>query len=270
MRVDAHGRTDQGKVRDTNEDHFVVATLRKAISVEETSLPSASILGRLAESRAHVLIVADGVGGLAGGELASGMAVETIVAHLGQVSAQFQGADVEAENDFIEMMERSVQRAHALIQATYGAPGRSPATTLTMVVLAWPRAYFVHVGDSRAYYLHAGRLRQLTRDQTTGDFAVDLGIMTEEKARKAGLYNRLSSAVGGELSTSAGLVDLEEGDVLLLCTDGLTKHVSDDEIAAVLNVAAPSHEMTRRLLQHALDAGATDNVTVIVAQATPN
>jgi protein phosphatase len=264
--LDAHGRTDKGKVRQRNEDHFVVATLRKAVSVELTSLPSAKVLDQLAEWRARILVVADGVGGVAGGELASGMAVETIVAFLGQVTAGFHGGDVERENDFIEMMERAVQRAHELIQATYGKRGGSPATTLTVVVLAWPRAYFVHVGDSRAYYLRDGQLKQLTRDQTTGDFAVELGIMSEEQARRAGLYNRLSSAVGGVLSMSAGLVDLQEGDVLLMCTDGLTKHVSDNEIAGTLKLTATAEETTGLLLKQALDAGASDNVTVIVVR----
>ena len=183
MHLDAHGRTDTGKVRETNEDHFVIATLRKAVTVELTSLPATEVFERRADSRARVLVVADGVGGVAGGELASGMAVETIVAFLGQMSSGFQQGDVEQENDFVEVMEGAVRSAHELIQATYGAHGRSPATTLTMVVIAWPRAYFVHVGDSRAYYLRRGRLRQLTRDQTTGDYAVDLGIMSEEKAR---------------------------------------------------------------------------------------
>jgi protein phosphatase len=109
-------------------------------------------------------------------------------------------------------------------------------------------------------------LKQLTRDQTTGDFAVELGIMSEEQARRAGLYNRLSSAVGGVLSMSAGLVDLQEGDVLLMCTDGLTKHVSDNEIAGTLKLTATAEETTGLLLKQALDAGASDNVTVIVVR----
>ncbi|MBV6522787.1 MAG: Protein phosphatase PrpC [Gemmatimonadaceae bacterium] len=265
MRLDAHGRTDRGKARDVNEDNFAIATVRRTVTMELTSL-AASANRDMGLSEAHVLIVADGVGGLAGGELASAMTVETIIGQLGQLPIAANGADPDAENDFIGAIERLAHRAHALIQETYGAPGRAPATTLTMVVLSWPRAYYVHVGDSRAYYLHRGRLRQLTRDQTTGDYAVDLGIMTEEKARKAGLFNRLSSAIGAELTSSAGLIDLDDADVLLLCTDGLTKHVTDDQIADVLRLPAPSPEKTARLLQRALDAGGSDNVTAIVAQ----
>ena len=267
MFLDAHGRTNIGKSRSTNEDHFVIATIRKSVSVELTNLASADLLGRLGERRAQLFVVADGVGGVAGGELASGMAVETIVTYLGQVTDCFHRADVAGENDLIEQMEHAVARAHELIQDTYGSRGRSPATTLTMIVLAWPRAYFVHAGDSRAYFLRKGRLRQLTRDQTTGDFAVDLGLVTEEHARKAGLYNRLSSAVGADLSASVGLIDLEERDILLLCTDGLTKHVADDRIAQVLGAAASAAEATATLVQLALDGGGSDNVTAIVARA---
>ena len=115
-----------------------------------------------------------------------------------------------------------------------------------MAVLVWPRAYLLHVGDSRAFYLHKGRLKQLTRDQTTGEYMVDAGAWTEEQARKAPTASALVSALGGDdLTVAVGLVDLQPGDVLLLCTDGLTRHVPDERIAEVLGRAADAESACR-------------------------
>jgi protein phosphatase len=136
-----------------------------------------------------------------------------------------------------------------------------------MATLVWPRAYIVHVGDSRAFYLRKGRLRQLTRDQTTGEYMVDAGAWTEEMARKAPLGGALVSALGAdELTPAVGLVDLLPGDILLLCTDGLTKHVPDERITQILAGAADAETACRELVTAALEAGGTDNVTAVVAR----
>ena len=141
-----------------------------------------------------------------------------------------------------------------------------PATTLTMVTLVWPRAYVIHLGDSRGYFLRRGSLKQLTRDQTMGNYLVDIGAVTEQHAEKAGLYNVLSSAVGGDFVPSVGVVDLADGDALLLCTDGLTKHVSDERIAEILG-SRTAEAAVHSLIDAALDGGGTDNITVVVAKA---
>jgi PPM family protein phosphatase len=144
---------------------------------------------------------------------------------------------------------------------------KGPATTLTMATIVWPRAYVVHMGDSRGYYLRNGALRQFTRDQTMGDYLVDIGAVTEQHAQKAGMYDVLSSEVGGYLVPSVGVVDLAEGDAILLCTDGLTKHVTDDRIAALL-AAGDAESAAQSLIDSALEGGGRDNVTVVVARAT--
>jgi protein phosphatase len=136
--------------------------------------------------------------------------------------------------------------------------------------LVWPRAYIVHVGDSRAFYLRRGRLRQLTRDQSMGEFMVESGAWTEEQSRRARTSGVLMSVVGGsEMMPAVGLVDLAVGDTLLLCTDGLTKHVPDDRIAELLGRAESAEAATRELVAAALADGGTDNVTVIVARMAP-
>jgi serine/threonine protein phosphatase PrpC len=113
-------------------------------------------------------------------------------------------------------------------------------------------------------------LQRLTRDQTLGEFMVSVGAWTDEKARMASTAETLSSAIGGsELEPVVGLIDLAPGDSLLLCTDGLTKHVSDDAIAAALAQADSAEATSRKLVSDALAGGGTDNVTVVVVRTTP-
>lgn len=265
--VDAFGLTDMGKVRTNNEDHFVIASVRKAMEVHHTSIADQQPFDRMRSAEARLFIVADGVGGRPGGELASGTAVEALLEYMAQIAGSFNSRDVDREHEFLDRLEGAVHHAHERILRELGQGGRGPATTLTMVMLVAPRAYVVHVGDSRAYYLHAGRLRQMTRDQTTGQYMVDLGAWTDAQAARAGASANLTSSVGGsELMPAVGLVDLVPGDVLLLCTDGLTKHVPDERIAEVLGSAGDAESACRRLVAAALDDGASDNVTVVVVR----
>lgn len=265
--VDSFGLTDVGKVRTNNEDHFVIATLRKSLALEHTSIHSPDVFDRMRGSAARLFIVADGVGGRPGGELASGTAVESLVQYIAQTVGCFNNADVEKENEFLVQLESAVQRAHERIQEELGAGGHGPSTTLTMATLIGLRAYIVHVGDSRAYYLHSGRLRQLTDDQTMGRYMVDVGAWTEDQAARAGIGTNLTSSLGGtEMLPRIGLVDLAPGDTLMLCTDGLTKHVADEQIAAMLGRGADAESTTTALVRAALEAGGSDNVTVVVAR----
>jgi protein phosphatase len=264
-RIDAFGLSHTGKVRSANEDHFAIMTLQKSVQLRATNLQDTTLLDRLRKPEVHILIVADGVGGAVGGKIASGVAVRAIVEYLAEAVGCVQDFDVDREQIFLEHLSSAVERGHDRLKEMFGTQG-GPATTLTMVTLIWPRAYVVHVGDSRGYFLRNGRLKQFTRDQTMGDYMVDIGAVTEHHAPKAGLYNVLSSAVGGDLVPNVGVVDLVEGDVLLLCTDGLTKHVSDERIAETLS-SQPPESAVQSLIDAALDGGGTDNVTVVVAKA---
>jgi serine/threonine protein phosphatase PrpC len=136
-----------------------------------------------------------------------------------------------------------------------------------MAALVGPRAYLIHVGDSKAFYLRKGRLRKLTRDQTTGEYMVDAGAWTEEQARMSPASGNLFSALGGEeLIVSVGLVDLVPGDVLLLCTDGLTTHVPDARIEEILGRTEDATSACRALVDEALAGGGSDNITVLVTR----
>lgn len=264
--VDASGLTDVGRKRKANEDHFVIVSLQKTADVRQTSLADPKVFDRLRGPQATLFLVADGVGGRPGGALASETAVTAMVEYIAQAAGCFNNLDVDREHEFLDQLETGVREAHRRIVAEHGREG--PATTLTMATLVWPRVYLVHAGDSRAFYLRKGRLRQLTRDQTTGEYMVDAGAWTEEQARTAPMGGALISALGSdELTPVVGLVDLQPGDIMLLCTDGLTRHVSDERIGEILGRAPDAASACRELVDAALDGGGSDNVTVIVARA---
>ena len=274
-KVDARGLTDIGKKRKANEDHFVVLSLRKALEVKDSSLADPQVFERLRGPEGWLFVVADGVGGIAGGALASETAVVTLAEFLGQATACFNRIEPDKEHELLGQLEEAVHAAHRRITETYGGGARGrhaspgPATTLTMALLVWPRAYIVHVGDSRAFYLSKGRLRQLTRDQTTGEYMVNTGAWTEEQAAAAPIGGALFSALGaGEMTPAVGLVDLQAGDTLLLCTDGLTRHVSDERITELLGHGTDAAGACRELMDEALAGGGHDNITVIVARTS--
>jgi PPM family protein phosphatase len=267
VRVDACGLSHAGKVRPANEDHFAIMALQRSIQLRATNLQDTTILDRLRRPEVNILVVADGVGGAVGGKLASGVAVRAVVEYLAEAVGCVQDFDVDREQTFLDHLSHAVERGHDRLKEMFKTQG-GPATTLTMVTVVWPRAYVVHVGDSRGYYMRNGKLKQFTRDQTMGDYLVDIGAVTEQHAHKAGLFNVLSSAVGGDLVPSVGVVDLAEGDTLLLCSDGLTKHVPDERITEILSANEPE-SAAQLLIDAALDGGGSDNVTVLVARGNP-
>jgi protein phosphatase len=137
-----------------------------------------------------------------------------------------------------------------------------------MAHVLWPRVYMVHIGDSRAYHLRNDVLTQLTQDQTVSQALVESGAMTEEQAAASPYANLLTQAVGGsdELEPALSSADLESGDTLLMCTDGLTKHVRPDEIARILKIHDTAEAASNALVEAALADGGTDNVTALVAR----
>ena len=142
------------------------------------------------------------------------------------------------------------------------------ATTLTLLLSVWPRAYLLQVGDSRCYLLRNGELTQITRDQTMAQEMVDLGIMKPEQVAGTRLEHTLTSSIGGShTQPSVTRFDMNWGHVVLLCSDGLTRHVSDDRIREVLRSMTSARQACEALLQEALDGGGTDNITVVVARA---
>jgi len=265
--IDLAGRSHTGILPRENQDHYLVATLRKSVEVTSSNLDARHVGVRLSSDEAYLMIVADGVGGRAGGAEASSSAVESTLEYLAQVTGCFHSFDVDEEQAFLEKMERAVLAAHETILSEYGASEWTPATTLTMMMLVVPRAYLVHVGDTRAYYMRRGRLLQLTRDQTFGQYLLDSGALTEEQAAASPMARTLASAVGSsEVRPTLQLVDLEPGDTVLLCSDGLTKHVPNKAIVRILGAATSASGACDALVDAALAGGGSDNITAVVAR----
>ena len=266
--IESFGISHTGNVRKVNEDHFVTAALHRAVQIRQTNLDDTHVFDRLSGPRAYLYAVADGVGGSAGGKVASAIAVATIVEYLGEVVGAYNGYGADQLKDFSEHLRTAVQRAHDHLVETFRLQDHNgPATTLTLAMVVWPRVYIVHVGDSRVYHLRGTALRRLTRDQTVGEVLVSQHGMPREKAEQAGLYNVLASAVGArDMTPAVDFLPLEHGDTLLLCTDGLTKHVSDSRIAEVLGSTSDAEVGCRSLIDLALSCGGSDNVTAVVAQ----
>jgi len=265
IQIEAAGFSHAGNVRPTNEDHFAIMTIQKSVRLRATNLQDTTILDGMCGPEVHIFVVADGIGGTAEGKLASGVAVRSVIEYLAEAINCVKEFDFEQEQTFLDTLSTAVWRGHERLKEIFPARGGA-ATTLTMVTLVWPRAYVVHAGDSRGYFMRNGVLKQFTRDQTMGDDLVDRGAVTEQQARKAGWYNVLSSEVGGSLAPSIGLIDLTAGDTLLLCTDGLSKYVPDERIAALLG-AGSAESAAQSLIDAALKAGGWDNVTAVVARA---
>src|SRR5689334_4929288 len=267
-RLESFGISHVGKVREGNEDHFVIASLQRSLEIRQTNLEDRSVLDPLCGPKAYLYAVADGVGGQDGGRLASGITIQTIVEYLFETVGSYHAVLPGQEHAFKDPLRSAVQRAHDKLHSTFGLPNGGPATTLTIVLVVWPEAFVVHVGDSRAYHLRGDKLRRLTRDQTMGAYLVAEYAMTEQQVEQQGFNNVLSSAVGAqEMQPAVSEMTLEPGDALVLCTDGLTKHVSEERIAAVITNAENAEAGCRKLVDLALEGGGRDNVTVVVANA---
>ena len=180
--------------------------------------------------------------------------------------------DPERETQFLAELQKSVQRSHEVLvaEAERSGEGRGGATTLTMVAAVWPRAYLVQVGDSRCYRLRDGQLERMSQDQTMAQALVDRGALSATDAEHSPLRNLLASALGGsEARPMTASTDIRWEDVMLICTDGLTKHVSEAEMTAELAGMSSAEASCRRLVDLALERGGTDNVTVLVSRLRP-
>ena len=254
-----------GLVRDKNEDHFLVVERHRSRSVLFTNLPEGYL--RLADDVAYTLTVTDGVGGAACGELASMLALRSAWDQApGAIKWSWIITDREIE-DLREQVGLVFQRINqALFKHIEEEPAcAGMATTLTGAYTVGPEAFVAHVGDSRAYLFHDGKLTQLTRDHTLAQQFLDAGLPVASRS----WYHVLTNYLGG--AEPAAEVDfhhfrLGDGDQLLLCTDGLTDLVRNEEVADILGRHTHPQETAQALVDLALARGGKDNVTVVLAQ----
>lgn len=267
--VDVFGLTHLGKVRKTNQDNFLICSLHKQIRVHYTSLPEVARLPLWGERLAYLAMVADGVGsGLGGGE-ASRHTIEVVAQYVTESMHCYYTADATDEQAFCDALQEAAMHCHQSVAEKAGADPdrRGMATTLTMLISVWPVTYLLQVGDSRCYLLREGTLTQITRDQTMAQELVDQGVLTVSNAGNTQWAHVLSSAIGGrQTAPVVTRIDRTWDDVILLCSDGLTKHVSDDRIRERLSTMRSSKQVCEDLLQEALDDGGSDNITILVGR----
>jgi PPM family protein phosphatase len=268
--IDVYGLTHPGKVRKQNQDHFLICSLRKQVVVHLTSLPDLGQVPAGNERVGFLAMVADGVGGGAKGEEASRLAVAAITDYVTRSMRCYYAADPVDDQAFSETLERDALQVHEtlLARAADDPDYAGMATTLTLWLGVWPRAYLLQVGDSRCYVLRQGVLSQISRDQTMAQELYDMGVFTRTDTNRSPFSNVLSSAVGGKQTAPVVTqLDQEWGNVGLLCSDGLTKHVPDERIRERLLAMTSAKQVCEALLQDALDAGGSDNITVLVGRA---
>ena len=269
--IDAFGLTHPGKVRPDNQDHFLIGQLRGRLAVKSSSLPSIHNLPLEEDRIGSFMMVADGVGGGQKGERASRIALEEVTLYINEAARCYYRA-ADRDGNFLHALERTASRVHEAVvdYAASDPDAAGMATTLTLLILVWPWSYVLQVGDSRYYRYSNGALEQVSRDQTLAQALVDQGIMSKTVSEKSPLSNVLVSSLGGE--QSAPVVTRMENTwehIHLLCSDGLTRHVSDERIAEQLANMQSARQVCEALLQDALDAGGSDNITILVGRPVP-
>jgi PPM family protein phosphatase len=265
VRVESGAATHPGLVRANNEDHYTVVERRRTRSVLLTNLPDGFLPP--ADDTGYTLVVADGMGGRAFGELASALVLRTAW-DLGGRAVKWTwivtDREVEDLKERLELIFRQMDQAlRDLGRAEPDCAGMG--TTLTGAYTVGPDAFVAHVGDSRAYLYRAGQLQQVTRDHTLAQQCLDMDL----PVLLASWHHTLTNCLGASdrvLELEFHHLRLVDGDRLLLCTDGLTDMVPDEEIAAVLAGHEGSQETAQALVNLALERGGRDNVTVIIAR----
>ena len=240
VNLEAAGLTDVGQVRTSNEDAF-------GYCVEE-----------------GVFALCDGMGGAAAGEVASRIAVDTLINQL---------CAADSHENRRKVLEEAIAAANEIVhaRAEKEAALHGMGTTLVAVAIGGDRALVGHVGDSRCYLYRRGELSRLTHDHSLVDEQVRLGQLTQDEADHSPLRNVITRAIGTQTSVSADIAELalEPDDILLLCSDGLTKELSDDRIAAMLGDDGDLDSLCGRLIEAAKAAGGHDNVTAVLTKILP-
>jgi protein phosphatase len=275
--IDAGGRTFVGQQRETNEDHFLVANIERSLRIVGTNLAVGLDDAPPQRLEGTLLVVADGIGGNPGGRVASEVAIRTVANRFLDALPMLEGLPEEGTH-YPSLAGVRWRRQTALESGDSAVRGQGEAagypnmgTTLTAAYLSFPALYVAHAGDSRCYLLRRGKLYRMTHDHTL--FEQMRERLGDAVSLNPGMQHILSNALGGggkagvrpELHRS----ELEQNDTLLLCSDGVTKHVDDETFAALLTEARSAERAASALVVEANDRGGSDNITAVVARVVP-
>jgi len=269
LSVKAFGVTDKGKVRTANEDQFLIAELTKAMRIWQTSLSEPKL--QVGEERGHLFLVADGMGGHRAGERASAIAVAAIEQFtLNSFKWFFGSNDAEAKKVLAQFQSAFGQADAQIVEEAAERPElRGMGTTVTMAFQLGAQLCVVHAGDSRAYLYRDGELHQLTEDHTLVAEMVRSGQLQQEQVAEHRLRHVITNVVGGPevgVKVEAHALQVQAGDRLLLCSDGLTEMVRNDVIAATLAAEPEPEAAAKTLLARANEGTAADNITLLVVR----
>ncbi|MDQ2869446.1 MAG: protein phosphatase 2C domain-containing protein [Acidobacteriota bacterium] len=255
MRITAFGMTDKGRRRPNNEDDLALVDLSAGRTIEECAVSDHPV-----GDSGVLLAVCDGVGGRRAGEVASALALSELAS---EMEAAANGCPRRS------LFGEAVERVNRLVWKKAHEDPRldGMATTLTAAVVCRRRAILAHVGDSRAYLLRGGTIRQVTRDQSFVQSLVAEGALTEEEAAHSPYRNVILQAVGRKKTVEVALdaCELETGDTIALCTDGLSEKVEKKDLERAL-LGPDLEQAVRSLVALANERGGEDNITLLVAR----
>lgn len=262
VRVTIFGKTDLGRTRDHNEDTFLVADLTSGNASLQPEVRDHTV-----GPKGSLLMVADGMGGAAAGEIASAMAADVILTHLKET--WIKDSETTPQR-FAYRLKEAVERANQKIHAhsKEHPEVRGMGTTVTVVGILGHELYLAQVGDSRAYLIRTGEAIQLTKDQSLMQRLVEAGELTEEEAEQSERRNIILQALGPEPRVKVDLTyqPLSKSDTVVICSDGLSGQVKKEEIAELVNKNSDLVALCARLIDMANSRGGPDNITAVVAR----
>jgi len=272
LAVKTFGITDRGRVRPSNEDQFLIAELTKTMRIWQASAVDQT--AQFGDERGHLFLVADGMGGHQGGEEASALAVLAIQEFTLNTLKWFFEANAQEAQRVLGQFHTALREADRRIRAEAAEHSEltGMGTTVTMAYHLNAQLCVVHVGDSRAYLYRGGELEQVTRDHTLMADLLRSGDIQPADVAKHRFRHVITNVVGGSdvgVNVEAHAMEVEAGDRLLMCSDGLTEMVTDDVIAATLRAEPDPEQACRTLLAAANEAGGRDNITMLIVRFDP-
>jgi protein phosphatase len=270
VQVDLGALSHAGNVRPINEDHYFVASFERGMKTLLTNVPAEEIPAQYVET-AYGMLVADGMGGAAGGEVASRTAISALIELVLRTPDWIMRLNEDLAKAVLERLAQRIEQAETrLLERARRDPSLvGMGTTMTIVCSIGFNLLIAHVGDSRAYLGRGGKIYRLTSDHTVAQELADMGAIRRERVASHPMHHVLTHVVGskgGRALADLSSLHLSDGDRILLCTDGLTDMVEDAAIARALAGEKPAAELCQELTAMALAAGGLDNITAVVAR----
>ena len=263
------GATHVGRARSSNQDNYLIGDMRRLLNICDSSVETLDGQSMVSNHPGQLLMVADGMGGHAHGEYASRLAIRYMTTYVANLMPRFLVGDMKNDDEFQAALKEGPVEIHRLLRKEGQAdPTRAEmGTTLTVAYIDWPALYLVHVGDSRCYLFRDGRLNQLTTDHTVSQYLSDAGQLTPDRAQNGSLQHMLWNSVSAAQTPPEPQVKrelLQPADYVLLCSDGLIRHLATEQIAEILGSQCSVPEKANQLIDETNRRGGRDNTSVVI------